>query len=589
MANNEIDSLSIGIQVNDNNSVAKLNEMSKAIDSLVSSLDGLKKMQGVLETLERTFKGINSSSGRAAKKIVMPNVAPPQYATAETNTSVGKLPEISSSTTQSLQEISDVIKTQINLITEDEHSIDRLRIAVGKLDGTYNLFGESAKEAAKVFEEAFANMPTIITEDEYAIERLKVAIGKLDGTYNLSGESAKEAAKAFGYVEKTANKSASAFSKFTRSVGRIAFYRVIRTALKEITQALQYGIQNYARYDSETNKAMSGIINATNQFKNTLGVTAGQLLQSFAPVLESIAGLATEVLNNINLALAAMQGKSTYSKAIKQNEDYAKSLDKVNGKLLSFDTFNTLSAGNGEGGAKGLFEEVEVASEMNDFAQALTQVFGIIKELFGILKEGFNLIKEIFEYIRPQLDIIFQFVGGFIQHIRGVVQLIRGILKIFTGDFQGAFDLIGKGFENLFKGIGNMFRGVLNSIIDGINFLFVQLNPLKWIVDLFGGDTSGWGIPHIPQFANGGSFNTADMFYANENGQTELIASTNNGGAVMNTEQLQEAIYTGMSMAMSERGGQEVVLKVDQNTLGRVVANSSGFISETNRIKLIKV
>ena len=51
----------------------------------------------------------------------------------------------------------------------------------------------------------------------------------------------------------------------------------------------------------------------------------------------------------------------------------------------------------------------------------------------------------------------------------------------------------------------------------------------------------------------------------------------------MNTEQLQEAIYNGMSMALVNSGSKEITLKVDNNTLGRVVANSTGFISETNR------
>ena len=85
------------------------------------------------------------------------------------------------------------------------------------------------------------------------------------------------------------------------------------------------------------------------------------------------------------------------------------------------------------------------------------------------------------------------------------------------------------------------------------------------------------------QFAKGGAYNTGDYFVANENGNTELVASTNHGGAVMNTEQLQQAIYNGMSMALINSGSKEITLKVDQNTLGRVVANSPSFTSEINR------
>lgn len=497
MADETIDSLSIGISVNDKGSAEKIQKVAKAIDSLVSSLKGLESLQDVLKMLENTLGSIGRMGSKATKNIKVPNAKAPQTQELAENVSSGNLRQIS---------------------------------------GNGNNFNQITQSLSK--------------------------------------------------VETQTEKTTSKFSQFFASVKRIALYRAIRTALKEIVQAMQYGIQNYARDDDATNKAMSNVMNSVNQLKNTLGVTFGQIMQTLAPLIEMLTNAVVGLLDNINMALASLGNKSTYSRAIKQNEDYAKSLDKVNGKLLSFDTFNTLATQNQ---SEGLFEEVKISNEMNDFAQFLTEVFGLVKELFGILKEAFNLIKEVFEYIRPKLDLILQFVGGVIQQIRGAIQVIRGILKIFTGDFQGAFGLIGKGFENLLKGMGNMFIALLNSLIDGLNFLFVQLNPLKWVVDLFGGDTSGWGIPHIPYFANGGSFNSADMFYANENGQTELIASSNNGGAVMNMEQLQGAIYNGMIMAMADSGGKEVVLKVDQNTLGRVVANSAGFISETNRIKLIKV
>lgn len=570
MANNEIDSLSIGIQVNDNNSVAKLNEMSKAIDSLVSSLDGLKKMQGVLETLERTFKGVSSSSGRASKKIVVPNVAPPQYATAETNTSVGKLPEIT---------------------------------------------------------------------------------GQLQKATQKATKSIKEMGDAQNRTSKATDKSASAFSKFTRSVGRIAFYRAIRTALKEIAQAFTEGIQNYARYDKATNEAMSKIMNSTNQLKNTLGVTLGSIMQSLAPVLENLIGLTTELFDNLNMALASLQGKSTYSKAIKQNEDYAKSIDKVNGKLLSFDTFNTLAT---DKGSQGLFEEVAMPEELNDTAQILKDiveiikvigeaviqivkdVVPIIKDVLPILKSALNvvakiirqilplviqLVKPILELLEPIIQVVDLLVDALmpaleqtvdmvtdalewiVPLIKSILNVISGLLKLATGDWAGAFESFKDFFVNTWKAIANIFASIINGIVNAfitfVNILIDGLNLIAKPINLIGRWVFGKGenfaqIQHWnanfnwTPYANGGGFNAGDAFIAGEKG-AELVASSNRGGAVMNMEQLQSAIYTGMAMAMSERGGQEVVLKVDQNTLGRVVANSSGFINETNRIKLIKV
>ena len=487
MAENQIDKLSLSINVKDNDSAKKILQVSDAIRNLTKSLKGLDKVSAQIKSLQSIFSSVGALSRGGARtpkptgKYVLEKAS-----LTEQTTQTGGLPPIGNN-----------IKNQ-------------------------------SKEIRKLVEQ----------------------------TNNLG---------------KATKKTTGFFNSFVKSIGRIALYRAIRTALKEITQAFTEGIQNYARYNKETNQAMSGIMNSTNQLKNTLGVTLGSIMQSLAPILESLAGLATDLFNNINMALASMQGKKTYSKAIKQNEDYAKSLDKVNGKLLSFDTFNTLATDNG---AKGLFEEVEVTDNLSEWGKVFKEVFDTVSELF-------ELVKEIIKIASPFLESLAPLLNGVLKAIKGVVQLLTGVLKIITGDFEGAFVSLGDSFKNMFKGFVNSAIGFLNFLIDAINLLIIKLNPISWIFGAFGIDIS---IPHIPTaFANGGSFNTADMFYANENGNTELIASSNRGGAVMNMEQLQSAIYNGMILAMAQDGGKEIVLKVDNNTLGKVVANSAGFISETNR------
>ena len=500
MANetNEIDSLSIGITVNDKGSSAKINQFAKAIDSLVSSLKGLESMQSVLKTLEGAMAGIGRSSKSISNKTKNAFAQAPQMATATEGANGGILPQINKNSRK---------------------GIDNLTQSLGK-------------------------------------------------------------------VETQTKKTTSKFSQFFSSVKRIALYRAIRTALKEITQAMQYGIQNYARYDDATNKAMSNVMNSVNQLKNTLGVTLGQIMQTLAPLIETLTNAVVGLLDNLNMALASLGNKSTYSRAIKQNEDYAKSIDKVNGKLLSFDTFNTLATNNGQ--SKGLFEEVEMPAELEGFPALLKEIIGLLKELFEENKVIFELVLDIIKLLQPLLHTAITIISTIVQQIRGAFQIIDGFIKLLMGDFNGAWESIGDGFKNMLKGSLNMFISVVNLIIDAINFLITKLNPIGWIFGAAGIDIS---IPHIPlaSFANGGSFNTADAFYANENGRTELIASTNNGGAVMTLEQWADVSYLSHLRALQDSGDKEVVLKVDQNTLGRVVANSAGFISETNRIKLIKV
>lgn len=94
-------------------------------------------------------------------------------------------------------------------------------------------------------------------------------------------------------------------------------------------------------------------------------------------------------------------------------------------------------------------------------------------------------------------------------------------------------------------------------------------------------------MSNIAGYARGGGFNTADLFYAGENGRTELIASSNNGrgGAVMNMEQLETAVAAGVRSGMqgyqpTTYGGVRVVM--DKTTVGKMVSNSSS--TENSRV-----
>lgn len=95
-------------------------------------------------------------------------------------------------------------------------------------------------------------------------------------------------------------------------------------------------------------------------------------------------------------------------------------------------------------------------------------------------------------------------------------------------------------------------------------------------------------MSNISGYAAGGGFNTADLFYAGENGQTELVASSNNGrgGAVMNMRQLQEAVAAGVREAMSSgsRGYDNVQIVMDKTSVGKMVSRSSS--DENSRIGL---
>lgn len=175
------------------------------------------------------------------------------------------------------------------------------------------------------------------------------------------------------------------------------------------------------------------------------------------------------------------------------------------------------------------------------------------------------------------------FFAGFASVLVGIYETIQGIFSIINWDetttgLQKVADVARVVFGVIAAIAGVLAMIKAGTVAGGILAGIAVAATIASIVSSIGSESE-----RLKGFANGGSFNTADMFYANENGKTELVASTNSGGAVMNMEQLQSAIYNGMILAMADSGSKEITLKVDQNTLGRVVAQSAGFISETNR------
>lgn len=428
-------------------------------------------------------------------------------------------------------------------------------------------------------------------------------------------------------LDKTAKKSDKAktpLGKLLKSFGRIAMYRVVRRTIQEITQAFMESIDEIAKYNSEFRDTMGGLQSSMAKAKASIGVAFYQVLIMLEPVITQIANGIANLSNSLAKVTANMRGVATYTKI---NTEYMKEYQSATqGTLLAFDTFTTLSAGQGTDYSK-MFEPGEDAldeSKFSDTEKTLSNIFSRIKEIIGLVGSLWKAIEPILdpiindllpamtgllepiveiattiiEMLSPAIESIIKVVSGVITQISGVFKIISGLIKILTGDFEGAWDSIGEGFTDMVNGIANMFIGLGKFIIDALNLLFVKSNPLFWILKAFGIDVgeqiSSWNADWsakawnpINSYATGGAFSSADMFYANENGRTELVTSTNTGGgAVMTIDmwaQISEmSVYNALAKyGAAQNGG--MAINLDMNKLGTAVASNVGFRNEANR------
>ena len=411
-------------------------------------------------------------------------------------------------------------------------------------------------------------------------------------------------------------------SNLLKSFGRIAMYRAVRRTIQEITQAFMESIDGIAKYNSEFRDTMGGLQSSMVKAKASIGVAFYQVLILLEPLITQIANGIANLANSLAKVTANMRGVATYTKI---NTEYMKEYQSATqGTLLAFDTFTTLSAGQGTDYSK-MFEVGEDAldeSKFSDTEKTLSNIFNIIKEIIdlvsslwkaiepildpiindllpaitGLLEPIVEIVTTIIEMLSPAIESIIKVVSGVITQISGSFKIISGLIKILTGDFEGAWDSIGEGFTDLVNGIANMFIGLGKFIIDALNLLFVKSNPLFWILKAFGIDVgeqiSSWNADWsakawnpIKAYANGGIMEGAGTMYAlaGESG-AEVVATGSAGTGVLNVDQFADAMVSALVRYGAARDtGSGTTIVLDGNKVGQLVASNVGFRNEANR------
>lgn len=208
----------------------------------------------------------------------------------------------------------------------------------------------------------------------------------------------------------------SPLGKVVKMFGRIAMYRLVRSAIKAISTAAKEGVNNLVMYSAALNSTDAAAANATMseyattllQVKNTLGAALMPILTALLPVINTIASAFITAANAVNMFFQALQGKTTFTKAKKSTVDYAKSLKTATGAakelqktLLGFDEINRLNAENkGGGGAAGadfsnMFEEAEISEKVKKYAEKAQKIIDAINKfihsVIGILTTALGL------------------------------------------------------------------------------------------------------------------------------------------------------------------------------------------------------
>lgn len=260
------------------------------------------------------------------------------------------------------------------------------------------------------------------------------------------------AGKAFLNLFKTAGKTNGAFGGGIKNMLRYALgLRGLYALFGKLRSAMTEGFKNLAQFSSGTNKSLSNLKSSLTQLKNALATAFAPILQTIEPILTRFINMLSKAADYIARFTAALTGKSSYTRATKVQEDYAKSIEGTGAaaedaskSMAKFDEINQITTKGTSSGGGGSFETSPadmfetVAIEPLDFA-SWGEAFSAM--LDKILVDGIPKLKEAFAFFADWLN-------GFSSKLYeaftfpGVLEKVSQLGRDLANAFNGLVDQI---------------------------------------------------------------------------------------------------------------------------------------------------
>lgn len=617
--NNEIDSLKLGIEVGDLSSsdiknIKDLSSSLAALDKVLSS-----EFMKNLETLSHLKINVNVSELKQAAKQVQKAVAP----TSASGTIFGDGVDVAD-ITEEKRKLQKLIKQRQQAIDENleysEKVLDnkpdnpfllRAKELQQQQDidlATLQSYREQINEARKK-QKALenANFSEVKKNAEKNVVQPEIKANEQQEKHISLWEKFKQKVKSVGDVikklgdredkEEKKSKASGFVGKLGKAIVRVAVYRAIRAAIKGIVQTIRSGLQSFAEFSPKFEQTMTALTSAGRNFKMSFTAAFAPILESIAPALIQIVNSFTQLNNKLAETLAYLKGAGEYTKVnTEYQEQYNKAIN-----LLPFDKFNVLQQSSYGGFEKTAVDTEKMAKnapKLEKIKAVITSFKEALKAVVAALGKAWEYIKSIFgEYGDVILTVmkasinfgkqLWETLGALINAIKVILNLdfsksiiysslavFAGILTTIVGIAKTFLDILKSILTLDFSGFGERVKGYFN--YGFTKNLWNRGGRGRGIKNFFK------GLFNIGTYATGGLPDTGSLFLAGERG-AELVTNVGSSqSAVMNMQQLQQAIYGGMVSALStmqQVGGHEtaqpITVKIGEDTLFEITRKSA--------------
>ena len=225
----------------------------------------------------------------------------------------------------------------------------------------------------------------------------------LDGELKTKQTDVANTASAFSVLGEKMKGLIAPITNLWHQFSRIVRYRIMRTVIKEITEAVSEGTENYYRYSQAINSSFAGAMDsaasALLKMKNSIGAALAPLIQELIPYLQQAVNWFITVVNYANQFISLLRGQSTWSRATDQSakafDDVKKSASgaaaAIKDLLADWDELNIIQSENGGTGGSG-----SGTKAMEDYLGMFEEVGEFdsrIKAIVGFLKDNLEKIK----------------------------------------------------------------------------------------------------------------------------------------------------------------------------------------------------
>ena len=380
-----------------------------------------------------------------------------------------------------------VIDTEIR-IDQAKKEISNLESYIKNLEATKErmdrIFSTSKEIGIAPSQDDLKYYDTLVSEIDRAknnISGLNAEIQSLENSKNGMEDKAnsiknirdasEKASKSIRKMGNSAKKSSGGFKVGLKTMLKYVFgVQSLIALINKLRSAMVDGFKNLAQFNdgvNPTNTALSNLKSALTQLKNSFAVAFAPILTVIEPILTRLISLLSTAMNYVGQFFAALTGASTFTKAIKVQENYAKSLNgtaaaakKAKGSLASIDELNNQSKqdNSGAGGTvspNDMFEVAPIESKIAGLASKLKSIFDPIKEsLQNWFKNiDFQPLIDSFEKLKTAIEPLVDDIGdGLLWLFENVLEplgsfVIEDALPAFFNLLASAVEACNKAFE----------------------------------------------------------------------------------------------------------------------------------------------